>query len=374
MASRRLRAATMASELPLRAPPRRLCLVRLSAIGDVTHVLPIVHTLRRVWPETELTWVIGAREAELVAGLEGVELATLDKGTGWRGYRHLRRRLAGRRFDVLLQLQVSMRAHLASLCVRAATRLGFDPVRSRDLHALFVNRRIPHVDRQHVLDGHFGFLEALGIDERVLDWHVPIAEADARFAREQLPGNAPVVAISPGASNPLRNWRPARYAAIADIAARDHGTRVILLGGPSGHEAELGTAIEENVRHAMPDNWIGRLSLKGTLAFMQRCRVLVSPDSGPAHMAALVGLPVIGLYAVMNLHRTGPYHSIAHCVDAYPIAAQRYLGRTPDELPWGRRVEHPEAMDCISIDMVAERLHRLMSEAAPRTNPADATQ
>ncbi len=364
----------MAADLPLREPPRRLCLVRLSAIGDVTHVLPIVHTLRRVWPETELTWVIGAREAELVAGLEGVDLVTLDKGAGWRGYRALRRRLAGRRFDVLLQLQVSMRAHLASLCVRAPTRIGFDPVRSRDLHALFVNRRIPHVDRQHVLDGHFGFLEALGIAQRVLDWHVPIPEADARFASQQLPSEAPVLAISPGASNPLRNWRPERHAAIADIAARDHGMRVVLLGGPSAREAELGTAIEEHVGHAVPANWIGRLSLKGALAFMQRCRALVSPDSGPAHMAALVGLPVIGLYAVMNLHRTGPYHSIAHCVDAYPIAAQRYLGRTPDELPWGRRVEHPEAMDCISVDMVAERLHGLMNDAEAKPNADEATR
>jgi len=137
----------MPPELPLDRPPRRLCLIRLSALGDVTHILPIVHTLRHVWPETELTWIIGKREAELVAGLEGVELLPLDKAAGPAGYRALARQLRGRRFDVLLQMQVAMRAHLVSLLVRAPLRLGYDRVRSRDLHRLFVNRRIPYRDR-----------------------------------------------------------------------------------------------------------------------------------------------------------------------------------------------------------------------------------
>lgn len=337
-------------------------MVRLSALGDVTHVLPIVHTLRRVWPETELTWVIGAREAELVEGLPDVELIRLDKSAGWRGYRDLARQLGGRRFDVLLQLQVSMRAHLASLFVRAPLRLGFDPVRSRDLHGLFVNRRIPYRDREHVLDGHFGFLEQLGIAERVLDWHVPIPEADKAFAAEQLPGDTPTLAISPGASNPLRNWRPERYAEVADAAVRNHGMRVVLTGGPSDTEKALGAAIERRMGTARPINLIGRLSLKGTLAVMARATALVSPDSGPAHMAALVNLPVIGLYAVMNLHRTGPYQSIGYCVNGYPEAAERFLGQSADELPWGRRVEHPEAMDCVTTAMVTERLAAVMAK------------
>jgi heptosyltransferase I len=340
--------------------------VRLSALGDVTHVLPIIHTLRRVWPETELTWIIGGREAALVEGLEGVELIRLDKDAGWRGYRDLARTLRGRRFDVLLQLQVSMRAHLASLFVRAPLRLGFDPVRSRDLHRLFVNRRIPYRDREHVLDGHFGFLEILGIHERVLDWHVPIPEGDAQKAAELLPGDQPTLIISPGASNPLRNWRPERYAAVADAAARDHGMRVVLTGGPSDTERELGTAIERRMATAPPLNLIGQLSLKGTLAVMARATALVSPDSGPAHMAALVDLPVIGLYAVMNLHRTGPYQSIRHCVDAYPVAAERFLGQSADDLRWGRRVEHPKAMDCISVAMVTERLAGVLAEGGGR--------
>jgi heptosyltransferase I len=357
----------MPPELPLDRPPQRLCLIRLSALGDVTHILPIVHTLRHVWPETELTWIIGKREAELVAGLEGVELLPLDKAAGPSGYRALARQLRGRRFDVLLQMQVAMRAHLVSLLVRAPLRLGYDRVRSRDLHRLFINRRIPFIDRQHVLDGQFGFLETLGIHERVLDWRVPIPEADAAFAAEQLPGERPTLIISPGASNPLRNWRAEHYAAVADAAARDHGMRVVLTGGPSPTERELGAAIEAGTTVARPLNLIGRLSLKGTLAVLARGTALVSPDSGPAHMAAMVDLPVIGLYAVMNVHRTGPYKSIDYCVDAYPAAARRFLGKPPEELRWGQRVEDPGAMDCITPAMVEERLAAVVA-----ARPADA--
>jgi heptosyltransferase I len=346
----------------LDTPPRRLCLIRLSALGDVTHALPIIHTLRAAWPQTELTWIIGGREAEMVKGLEGVELLALDKATGFAGYRALARTLKGRRFDLLLLMQVSIRAHLASLAVKAPLRLGFDPVRSRDLHRLFVNRRIPFTDRQHVLDGYFEFLEALGIERRVMDWSVPIPDADREFAEAVLPGDTPTLLISPGASKALRNWPAEDYAAIADIAARRHGMRVVLSGGPSAVERQLGDAIARGMQTTEPLNLIGQLTIKRALAVMARSTVLISPDSGPAHMAAITDTPVIGLYAVSNPQRTGPYKSIPYCVDGYQIATRKYLGQPPEALPWGRRVEHRDAMRCISREAVAERLAAVMRD------------
>ncbi|MDQ4147461.1 MAG: glycosyl transferase, partial [Pseudomonadota bacterium] len=65
--------------LPLRIPPESLCLLRLSALGDVTHVVPIVRTLQTHWSQTRLTWIIGRREAELVGDLPGVEFITFNK-------------------------------------------------------------------------------------------------------------------------------------------------------------------------------------------------------------------------------------------------------------------------------------------------------
>lgn len=93
------------------AAPRSICLLRLSALGDVTHVLPLVHTLRDAWPALELAWVIGRAEHRLLAGLPGVRFVEYDKRSGLAGMRAVGRAL-GRRFDALLQLQLSARANL----------------------------------------------------------------------------------------------------------------------------------------------------------------------------------------------------------------------------------------------------------------------
>ncbi|MGE5167555.1 MAG: glycosyltransferase family 9 protein, partial [Deltaproteobacteria bacterium] len=123
-------------------PPQSLCLLRTSALGDVTHVVPLVRTLQGTWPQTRLTWIVGKLEHKLVGDIPGVEFIVFDKAAGWRGFAALRRQLTGRRFDVLLHLQVALRANLVSALVRADLRVGYDRARSRDLHGLFVNRRI----------------------------------------------------------------------------------------------------------------------------------------------------------------------------------------------------------------------------------------
>src|ERR1700752_1676149 len=108
--------------LPLAEPPRSLCILRLSAIGDTCHVVPIVRTLQQAWPATQLTWIIGRGEARLMSLVEGVEFITVDKRAGLAGLRELLQRVGGRRFDVLLHMQVALRASLAAGCVPAAVK------------------------------------------------------------------------------------------------------------------------------------------------------------------------------------------------------------------------------------------------------------
>src|SRR3546814_9940775 len=132
--------------------PATICLLRLSALGDATHVVPLVRTLRRAWPGVALTWVIGKGEYRLLEGLEGVEFVVYDKKTGLAGMRALRRQFGGRRFDALLQMQVAARANLLSAFVPAKRRIGYDRPRSTDLHGLFINERIPDRLGIHVLD------------------------------------------------------------------------------------------------------------------------------------------------------------------------------------------------------------------------------
>lgn len=346
--------------LPPDRPPRSVCILRLSALGDTCHVVPIVRTLQRTWPETQLTWIIGKAEARLLGLIEGVEFITVEKRAGLATGRDLRARLAGRRFDVLLHMQLALRASLISRFVPASLRLGFDRARARELQWLFTNARIAARSREHVLDSFFGFLAALGITERALRWDVPLPAEALEYAARLVPDARATLVISPCSSHALRNWRPERYAAVADYAAERHGMRVILAGGPSPIERDAGAAIERAARVPLV-NQIGRDTLAQLLALLARAAVLLSPDSGPAHMATMVGTPVIGLYAATNPERSGPYLSRQWCVNAYAEAARRFRGCEPERLAWSTKIEQPGVMDLIDVRQVTARLDELLA-------------
>ncbi|HXN10851.1 MAG TPA: glycosyltransferase family 9 protein, partial [Steroidobacteraceae bacterium] len=178
-------------------PPRSLCLLRLSAIGDSCHVVPVVRALQRTWPGTRLTWILGRAEARLMSLLPGVEFITIDKAAGWSAAAGLRRSLAGRRFDVLLHMQLSVRASLASLAVRAATRIGFDRPRARELQWLVTNARIPARGNEHVLDSFQGFLDALGVARGALEWNLPLPAEAQDYAAGLIPDGRATLVVSP---------------------------------------------------------------------------------------------------------------------------------------------------------------------------------
>jgi heptosyltransferase I len=345
--------------LSLAEPPRSVCILRLSAIGDACHLVPIVRTLQQAWPATQLTWIIGRTEARLMNLIDGVEFITVEKRSVLDSRRALRTQLAGRRFDVLLHMQLALRASLLAQCVPADVKLGFDRRRARELQWLFTNARIAARTREHVLDSFFGFLAALGIQERLLRWDLPLPAAAQSYAARLIPDAQPTLVISPCSSHPLRNWRPERYAALATHAARRHGMRVILAGGPSELERQVGAQIEA-ASGAPLVNQIGKDTLPELLALLSRAAVLVTPDSGPAHMATMVGTPVVGLYAATNPARSGPYLSGRWCVNAYPEAARVFRGVGPEALPWTHKIEEPGVMDLINVDQVTAKLDELL--------------
>ena len=348
------------------APPERVCLLRLSALGDVCHALPVARTLQDAWPRTQVTWILGALEHRLLGHIPGIEFVVFDKKAGLAGYRALKRRLAGRRYDVLLHMQLALRASLAAALVPAQLKLGFDRPRARELQWLFTNRRIEPRGREHVLDSFFGFTERLGIPGRSMRWHIPLPDAAVEYARRVIPDGRPTLVVSPCSSHRLRNWSPEGYAAVADHAVAKHGMQVLLCGGRSELEQEYGARIAGLMREPC-NNLVGQDTLLELLATLQRATVLVTPDSGPAHMATAVGTPVIGLYAATNPERSGPYYSRRWCVDRYGLAAERLLGRPAADLPWNTKIERPGVMDLISVGDVTARIDELMVAGAPRT-------
>jgi heptosyltransferase I len=333
--------------------PSSICLLRTSAIGDVTHVVPLVRTLQQAWPQTALTWIVGKLERKLVGDLPGVEFVTFDKAAGWAGWRAVRAALQGRHFDALLQMQVAMRSNLLSLAVKADLRIGYDRARAKDLHGLVVNERIPARSGEHVLDAIGSFCEPLGLKQTRVRWDIPIPDEAHAWAAAQLPGDTPTLLVSPASSHVLRNWRPERYAAVMDHAAA-RGWRVVLIGGPSASERSVADAVLAACRRT-PLDLTGKDTLKKLMAMFVRAQLLLGPDSGPMHMANSVGLRVIGLHAASNPDRSGPYSDRRWCVNRYDEAARKYLGRPATEIPWGSKIERPGVMDLVDVDAVIDR-------------------
>lgn len=344
--------------------PRRVCILRLSALGDCANVVPVVHTLQAGRADIEIGWVINRAEAHLVADLPGVECFIYDKQGGRSAIGELKRQLAGRRFDALLDMHASWRAHRISLLVSAGRRIGFDKRRARDGQRLFVRERIPPVPSRHVVDGFLAFAAAIGADTPVLDWRVPISQADRAHAATLLDAarNArPLVFISPCSSHSMRNWQAERYAAAADHAVREHGMRCVLVGGPSPAERAMGKAIMVAMKESATD-LIGQTNLKQLLALFERGRILLTPDSGPAHMANATNIATISLHAATDSRRSGAYRSRGLCVDYFDEAASRYRDSTPDGLKWGARIEDDAGvMALIPVEAVTARIDEVMA-------------
>jgi heptosyltransferase I len=334
--------------------PEEVCVLRLSAIGDTCHALAVIRNLQDNWPDARITWVIGKTEASLMGDIRDIEFITFDKAEGFGAYREVSRRLSGRRFDVALCMHASMRANLLCRTLPAALRLGFDKARARDFQWLFTDQRIPAAEGEHALEAMMGFARHIGAQPTELRWDIPVGDPERAFAQQH--AGPRTVVISPCSSQRSRNFRnwPVEHFVTVTRYLRDRlQATVVLTGGNSPLEKEYARVIADE---AGATDLVGQTSLKQLFALIAAADVVICPDSGPAHMATAAGTPVIGLYATSNPDRTGPYLSRELCVNRYPDAAERYLGKPVADLRWGQRVRHPEAMALITTSDVTGKI------------------
>nr|WP_054663536.1 glycosyltransferase family 9 protein [Stenotrophomonas acidaminiphila] len=340
-----------------------MCLLRLSALGDVTHVVPLVRTLQQARPGVELHWMIDKAGYRLLEGLPGVVFHVYDKKSGLAGMRALRRELPAAGFAALLQMQVAFRANVLSAFIPARRRIGYDRSRSKDLHGLFINERIPDRPGIHVLDAIGSFCEPLGLKQTTVSWDLATPAEAHDWARAQWDDDGrPVLMISPCSSHARRNWHADRYAAVADHAAA-RGWRVVLCGGRSELERHTSDAILAAM-HAPALDLVGRDTLKQLPALLARANLLMTPDSGPMHIANAVGTKVLGLHAASNPERSGPYSDRRYCVDRYDAAARRFLRRPAAELKWGTKIEFDGVMELVTVDDAIAAFERYVADHA----------
>ena len=339
--------------------PKSLCILRLSAIGDVCHAISVVQAIQHHWPETEITWITGKIESQLIQALPNIKVVVFDKKQGFKGMRQVWRQLSSQRFSALLHMQAALRASLLSLGIKADYRVGFGCNRSREGQRLFTNKHLPNTSSFHVLDNFADFARYLGVPFELPRWNIPLAEQDRAFAKQHL-GEKSTLVIAPAASKDERNWLSDRYAQVADYAD-SLGLQVVLCGSPAPREVKLG----EDICHQTQNNvinLIGKTTLMQLTAILRQAEIVIAPDTGPAHLATTQGTPVVGLYAHSNPRRTGPYNSLGITASVYQQHAESQYGKAVEKLAWGTRAKGEELMQAITTDMVKQMLNKALNQ------------
>ena len=344
-------------------PLNQICLIRLSALGDCCHVLAVIENIQRSSPKTEITWVIGKAEHQLFKDIKGVEFIVADKKKLLESFFKIKKELRGRCFDVLLNMHASMSANIISLAIKAKKKVGFDKDRARDLQNLFCNEYIQPIKNQHVLDGMLEFTKYLDLDSNA-KWTPLILEPEEVFARGHIHSNKITCLISPCSSQRYgdqynRSWSINNFAELIKYLINLENLQIIMTGGNSPTEQLYSKELDALFGNKIL-NLIGKTSIREMAALIKHSDFIISPDSGPAHIATIMGKPVIGLYAMSNPKRSGPYNSDKWLINKYDQALKVFMDKSPTEVKFGQKIKHPEAMGLIKTRDVIENVERLI--------------
>lgn len=336
-----------------------ICIVRLSALGDVLMAVPLIRTLQASLPQTKLTWIISRPAFDLVEGMDGVEFIVLNKPKSLMDYWRFKKQMSGRKFDVLLAPQASFRTNLLYPLIKAKRKVGYDDYRANDGHRWFVKECITP-GFEHTVDGFLKFASVLGITKKIIRWDLPIAAADYQWAEQQLPKKGPILIVNPAASKSERSWPIVRYIEVLRQAQERWQVQVVVTGGPG----DLDKQLAEQIMQAIPViNLTGKTRPKQLLALISKATVVLCPDTGPSHMSTAVNTPVIALHAVTNPLISGPYLFQHLVVNHYPEAAEKFLGSKSIEEVWGQHVHGEESMKLITVDEVMDKLSKVLENS-----------
>ncbi len=336
----------------LQGPRPRVAIVMLSAIGDAVHVLPVANALKRAVPSMQLAWVIQPVPHLLVHNHPAIdEFIIFQRRRGPRAvseFLRTRRELRRHPFDLVIGLQVYLKAGVLTAFTRSPVKLGFDRARARDLNWLFTTHRIPPHANQHVQDQYFEFLAHLGVDPAPIEWGIVITTEERQRQRRFFESvDRPVCAVVVGTSKLDKDWPSERYARLLEIIESDYGFQTVLIGGPAPRERQAAAEVMRQTR-ARPLNELGD-DLRKLIYLLDGADLLISPDTGPLHIARALETPVVSLYGYTNPKRSGPYRRYEDLVvDGYA----RYLG---EDYPVSMEYR-PEGMGRITVERVREKV------------------
>jgi lipopolysaccharide heptosyltransferase II len=288
---------------------RRLLIIKPSSLGDIVHALPTVAALRRRWPSAKLAWLVKREWAEVLDGNPDLD-EVLAVDLSMKGWPAAIRAVRAGRFDVVVDLQGLLRSAMLGWMSGAPVRIGF--ANGREGSPWFYTDHIPVPAASiHAVDRYLLIARALGAEpEKPGPSAFPLphdagaeAKVDALLAADVQMGTV-LVALNPSARWPTKRWPAESFAAVGDRLQQQVGVRVVVVGGVE--DRPVGEAVMRAMRTA-PIDLAGKTTMKELIALLRRLRLFITNDSGPMHLAAAVGTPVIALFGPTDPARTGPY-------------------------------------------------------------------
>jgi len=335
---------------------KKIAILRLSALGDVVLVIPLVNVLLKAFPDAEISWITTKQTVDLLGPIKRVKWVIVEKPRSLTSVLSNRKALSGYRFDALLLLQASFSAHLVSLQVSAQRKIGFDSRRGKDFHGLFINESISYED-QHFVDAYLSFARKLGVVDHVVSWEGAFSNMDGEWVDRELPEGFPRVGLATSPSKKERRWSKGNYRNVIEYLIEKKIT-VFLLGGNSNEEKSFNSELAAPFSGKVMD-FTGQTTLPQWSALISSVNLLVAPDTGCVHVARALGTPVVGLYAVANPFLTGPYMEQQYCVNKYDEALYKYLPGSKAK-DYHSRVHHPDAMSLVYSNEVIEMVDRVL--------------
>ncbi|MGD1278750.1 MAG: lipopolysaccharide heptosyltransferase II [Tepidisphaeraceae bacterium] len=288
--------------------PQRVLIIKPSAIGDIVHALPALARLRRLWPAAKLSWLVTPSCAALVQNHPMIDEVILFHRRRWaqgwynpmalwelvRFIRDLRRR----RFDLVIDFQGLFRSALAALASGAPRRIGFS--NAREGAVFFYTDGVDcSWELDHAVERYLKIAAALGCTDGAVEFPLAIDEADRDYIRSLIPGEASFAVLLPGANWPTKRWPVQRMAALVEPLRSRFGLETVVVGSRS--DAAMTRQIPATY------DLTGKTNLRQLAALLERASLVIANDTGPMHIAAALGRPLVSPYGPTNPRRTGPF-------------------------------------------------------------------
>ncbi|MCX5703868.1 MAG: lipopolysaccharide heptosyltransferase II [Candidatus Omnitrophica bacterium] len=293
------------SLVPQRSDFKRILIVRTDRIGDVLLSTPVIKALRENYPDAYIAMMVSPYAKDIIDGNPYLdEVIIYDKSgkhKSWMGSIKFTLNLRKRRFDLSLILHPINRVHLVTFFAGIPKRVGYD----RKLGFLLTDKpkHTKQLGEKHELEYNLDLLRYLGIEAGDKNLFMPIKIeseqwVEGLFKQEGLKTTDKILTIHPGASCPSKIWPSERFAQVADKLAQDHGFKILLIAGP--RDIALADNVIKHMRHPAI-NLAGKTSVSQLASLLKRCKLFISNDSGPVHIASAVGTPVISIFGRSQL-------------------------------------------------------------------------